>query len=151
MIINLLTVGKLKTEYEAAARMYEKRLSGRIKLTVKELPEAFLPQNPSDSDIKKAVDTEAKAFAAFLTKGMNVALCVEGKPLSSEDFAEVLRNGHVNFFIGSSHGLAESVKKAADLRLSLSQMTLPHALARVFLLEQIYRGIMINSGSKYHK
>jgi 23S rRNA (pseudouridine1915-N3)-methyltransferase len=151
MIINILTVGKLKTEYEAAARMYEKRLSGRIKLTVKELPEAFLPQNPSDADIKKALDTEAKAFAPFLGKGVAVALCVEGKALSSEDFAEVLTDGHINFFIGSSHGLAESVKKAADLRLSLSQMTLPHALARVFLLEQIYRGLMIKSGSKYHK
>jgi 23S rRNA (pseudouridine1915-N3)-methyltransferase len=149
-------VGKLKSEYEAACAMYEKRLSGHIKLNLKELPEAFLPQNPSPADIKKALDTEGNTMIAFSQKsgGQNVALCVEGKPLSSEAFAKILcqsNGGHVNFFIGSSHGLSENVKKFADLKLSLSQMTLPHALARVFLLEQIYRGVMINAGSKYHK
>jgi 23S rRNA (pseudouridine1915-N3)-methyltransferase len=149
MIVNIIAVGKLKPEYESAARMYEKRLSGRIKLAIKEIPEGYLPQNPTEADIKKALDLEAKSF---VSQGTSVALCVEGKQLSSEDFAELLaKNNHIDFYIGSSHGLAESVKKAANVRLSLSQMTLPHALARVFLLEQIYRGVMINAGSKYHK
>jgi 23S rRNA (pseudouridine1915-N3)-methyltransferase len=84
------------------------------------------------------------------------ALCVEGKALSSEDLAERVkelssRGTNITFIIGSSYGLSDTVKKSADLRLSMSEMTFPHQLARVMLLEQIYRAFQISSGGKYHK
>jgi 23S rRNA (pseudouridine1915-N3)-methyltransferase len=155
MIVNILAVGKLKAELQSALKAYEKRLSGHCKLTITELPEAFLPENPSVSEISRALDIEG---AAILKKcsGTVIALCVEGQSLTSEEFAEMIRaenvkNGQYTFIIGSSHGLSDSVKKAAGVRLSFSKMTFPHGLMRVFLLEQIYRACMINRGSKYHK
>ena len=86
-----------------------------------------------------------------------IAMCIEGKTMSSEDLADKLQQLQNNgvsrlcILIGSSRGMDESIKKEAGLRLSMSPMTFPHHLARVMVLEQVYRGLSILSGSKYHK
>ncbi|MCL2195227.1 MAG: 23S rRNA (pseudouridine(1915)-N(3))-methyltransferase RlmH [Oscillospiraceae bacterium] len=141
--IKLIAVGKLKEDYlRAACAEYTKRLSAFCKLEVIELE----PQ--------RSLELEAKLLQSKLGKQASVcALCVEGKPLTSEVFAAWLAKqpSEVDFLIGSSHGLCDSIKARADLRLSMSAMTLPHQLARVVLLEQVYRACSINGGGKYHK
>ena len=158
--VHLICVGKLKEKfYLAAAEEYCKRLSAYCKLTLTELPECRLPQNPSPGDIQAALEKEADAIRAKLPPSASlVALCVEGKEQSSEQLAQALQawsvNGsakHLVFLIGGSYGLHPSIKQQAWLRLSMSPMTFPHHLARVMLLEQIYRAFKINEGSSYHK
>lgn len=157
--VHLFCVGKLKEPfYLQACAEYTKRLNGLCKLNVQELPEERLPQNPSRGQINAALAKEAAAIRAKLPESCClVALCVEGKPRSSEELAELLSDfalssaKHLVFLIGGSFGLDESLKKQAQVRLSMSPMTFPHHLARVMLLEQIYRGFKINEGSAYHK
>lgn len=157
--IQIICVGKLKEKfYAAAVAEYEKRLTAFCKLSILELPEERLPDNPSPALIQAALAKEGEAILQKLPKNpLIIALCVEGKPLSSEALAEKLSSwmvaGHSNlvFLIGGSFGLSPVVKEKATLKLSLSAMTWPHHLARVMLLEQIYRGFMITQGSNYHK
>lgn len=159
MNITVICVGKLKEKfYIDAAAEYTKRLSGYCKLKLLELAEEKLPQSPSQAQIDNALQKEAAAIRAKLPPNAAVvALCIEGKPRSSEELAKLMRSweqGSVKnpvFLIGSSYGLDETLKKEATVRLSMSPMTFPHHLARVMLLEQIYRGFKINEGSKYHK
>lgn len=158
--VNIVAVGKLKESYlrEACAE-YSKRLNGFCKLSIAELAESRLPPDPSAKETAAALSAEGKAMLPFLSakSSFNIAMCIEGRQLSSEELAEKINEAAVtgkstlNFFIGSSFGLAEEVKKACDMRLSMSEMTFPHMLARVMLLEQIYRAFQINSGGKYHK
>lgn len=119
---------------------------------------AHCGKNASPAVIGKALEKEARAILAAVPKGSGLAaLCVEGKQKTSEELAAYLDEragsgaGDVAFVIGSSHGLADSVKQTASLRLSMSKMTFPHQLARVMLLEQLYRAFSINHGGKYHK
>ena len=157
--VTVLCVGKLKEKfYIDAAAEYAKRLSRFCRLELLELPEERLPENPSPAQIQAALEKEAAAIRAKLPAGaVLVALCVEGQSLSSEALAGQMAAwtsqgaGHLAFVIGSSFGLSPAVKAAAQLRLSMSAMTFPHHLARVMLLEQIYRAYQINAGSKYHK
>ena len=157
--IHLFCVGKLKEKHFAAAcAEYEKRLGAFCKLTITELPETRLPEDPSQAQIDAALEKEAALLFQKLPKGAKViALCVEGKLLSSQDLAAQLEKWTVEgasslaLVIGGSFGLHPSVKERAQLRLSMSPMTFPHHLARVMLLEQIYRAFQINEGSKYHK
>lgn len=157
--IQLICVGKMKEKfYIDAAAEYVKRLGAYAKLTVIELPEERLPDNPSRAQIDGALEKEASAILAKLPKGGKVAaLCVEGKLLSSEALADTVKDWTVNgasqftFIIGGSYGMHPSVKQRADLRLSMSPMTFPHHLARVMVLEQIYRAFKIGEGSSYHK
>lgn len=157
--IHILCVGKLKEKfYLEAVAEYEKRLSAFCKLTVTELPEERLPADPSPAQIEAALYKEAEAIRAKLPPSAAVvAMCVEGRMRSSEELASLLTTWannsakHLVFVIGGSYGLHGSVKAGAWARLSMSPMTFPHHLARVMLLEQIYRGFQINSGSKYHK
>ena len=159
MNIHIICVGKLKEKfYTEAAAEYAKRLGAYCRLTITELPEERLPQNPSQGEIDAALEREAGAILARLPKGAAVtALCVEGKPCSSEELAARLAawagggRSTLAFLIGGSYGLHPSVKARADWKLSMSPMTFPHHLARVMLLEQIYRGFKINEGSQYHK
>ena len=159
MNIHIICVGKLKEKfYTEAAAEYAKRLGAYCRLTITELPEERLPQNPSQGEIDAALEREAGAILARLPKGAAVtALCVEGKPCSSEELAAKLSawagggRSTLAFLIGGSYGLHPSVKARADWKLSMSPMTFPHHLARVMLLEQIYRGFKINEGSQYHK
>ncbi len=158
-MLTLIAVGKLKeTFYRTAAAEYEKRLRayGGIKLI--ELPEVRLPERPSQAQIQAALKKEADAVRQRLPKGG--WLCVltpEGKLLSSEQLAaklDAVRTGgrsELVFLIGSSFGLDPELKRQGDLLLSMSPMTFPHHLARIMLLEQLYRAEGILSGSKYHK
>lgn len=160
MNINIICVGKLKEDYlKSASAEYIKRLGAFANISVIELEESRLTDKPSDKQISSALRSEAANFEKFLSshKGFDIALCIEGKMLSSTELAQKLQNvtiegkSTINFLIGSSFGLDEDLKKACDMRLSISKMTFPHQLFRVMLLEQIYRAFQINSGSKYHK
>ena len=156
--ITLITLGKLKEKYlRDAVDEYSKRLSRYCKLEIAEITPVALSENPSKNEIDTALSREAELIAKRIPVGSFVAtLCVEGKLLSSEEFAD-LESKNINsgknmcFIIGSSYGLSEIVKQKSDLKLSLSKMTFPHQLFRVMLLEQIYRAFKINEGSTYHK
>ena len=156
--VRFITVGNLKESYlrEAAAE-YKKRLSGLCRVEEIELKEVRLPEDPSESEIKKALAEEAKSIlAAIPPRSYPVALCVEGKQMSSPDLSHKLESvtaecGTLCFIIGSSHGLAPEVKAAAKMRLSVSELTFPHQLMRVILYEAIYRCYQIAKGSRYHK
>lgn len=157
--ITVLCVGKLKEKfYISAAQEYTKRLSRFCTLEMVELPEFRLPEDPSPSEIHRALAAEAGTVESRLPKsGKLIALCIEGTELSSTDLAmrmQAFSTGgcsHLTFLIGSSFGLDEALKQKADLRLSMSPMTFPHHLARIMLLEQIYRSYQILAGSRYHK
>lgn len=142
--VNIVCVGKIKEEfYRAALSEYLKRLSRFAKVEIKELPEG------------KNLEEEAISILRAV-KGYTFALCVEGKKLSSPQLASEIKKlcdkgEEITFIIGSSCGLAESVKSKADFKLSFSDMTFPHQLMRVILAEQVYRAFMINSGAEYHK
>lgn len=157
--VHLICVGKLKEKfYLQACQEYEKRLSAYCKLTVVELPEEKLPASPSQGQIDAALEKEGAAIRSKLPPSASlVCLCVEGEEYSSPQLARLMgqwaqRTGkHLVFVIGGSYGLAESLKREAWVRLSMSPMTFPHHLARVMVLEQIYRAFKINEGSSYHK
>ncbi|MDE6667877.1 MAG: 23S rRNA (pseudouridine(1915)-N(3))-methyltransferase RlmH [Clostridia bacterium] len=142
--INIVCVGKIKEDfYRSAVTEYLKRLSRFAKVEVKEIAEG------------KDLEEEAQGILRA-AKGYIVALCVEGNKLSSEELSKRIKTltdkgEEITFIIGSSCGLAETVKSQADFKLSFSDMTFPHQLMRVILCEQIYRAFMINSGSTYHK
>lgn len=157
MQIHLITVGKLKEKWlrEAYAE-YEKRLQRYCRLTLTELPEARLPEVPSEAETAAALVQEGKAILQAC-RGRIIALCIEGKLCSSEEFSAMLDraavsgDSTVSFVIGSSFGLSDEVKNRADMRFSMSKMTFTHQIARVLLAEQIYRAFQITSGGKYHK
>ena len=152
--VTILCVGKLKEKFYAdAVSEYSKRLSRFCKLN-----EERLPEDPSPAQIEAALSREADAIRAKLPPAaMAVALCVEGKQRSSEELARLMADSasrgvsNLVFLIGGSFGLHPSIKELAAVRLSMSHMTFPHHLARVMLLEQIYRAYQINAGTKYHK
>lgn len=157
--ITLITVGKLKEKfYLSAAAEYEKRLKGYCQFELLELPEVRLPENPSSAEIQAGLDKEADQILGKIPRG--AWFCVmtpEGKLLSSEALASQMDKVKISgkssacFLIGSSFGIASRVKDKADLKLSMSPMTFPHHLARIMVLEQLYRAEAIQAGSKYHK
>lgn len=157
--ITLITMGKLKEKfYTAAAAEYEKRLQGYCKFQLLELPEVRLPEDPSPAEIAAGLEKEAQAIFAKIPKGAwFCVLTPEGKIISSEDLAakikEVKLSGKSSacFLIGSSFGISPAVKAKADMQLSMGKMTFPHHLARIMVLEQLYRAEAIQAGSKYHK
>ena len=157
--ITLICMGKLKEKfYLSAAAEYEKRLKGYCNFHLIELPEYRLPEDPSPAEIAAGLEKEADTILAKIPKGSwFCTLTPEGKLLSSEAMAEKLKDVKLSgkssacFLIGSSFGIAPRIKQIADMKLSMSPMTFPHHLARVMVLEQIYRAEAIQSGSKYHK
>ena len=157
--VTVLCVGKLKEKfYLDAAAEYSKRLQRHCRLEILELPEQRLPEAPSQGEIDAALEREAAAIREKLPKGCGlVAMCIEGQLLSSEYLSRRLMRfslegkSHLVFLIGGSFGLHPALKAQADLRLSMSPMTFPHHLARVMLLEQLYRAYQIQEGTKYHK
>ena len=157
--INIIYAGGMKEKYyKEAAGEYIKRLSGEFKIGNIEIKEVQVSDNPGESEIKACLKKEGeKILEKAGVRSFKIALCVEGRKLSSEDFASLLygekalNSQSVDFFIGSSHGLSEEVKKSADFALSFSDMTFTHSLIRVMLTEQIYRAYAIKSGKKYHK
>ena len=157
--ITLITMGKLKEKfYINAAAEYEKRMKGFCQFKLLELPETRLPDNPSPAQINAGLEKEADLIISKIPKGAwFCTLTPEGKLLSSEaladKFKEIKTNGKSSacFLIGSSFGIAPRVKALADFKLSMSPMTFPHHLARIMVLEQLYRAESIQAGSKYHK
>lgn len=159
MQYNILYVGNIKDKYYAdAVAEYEKRLSGTCKIKNIEIKEEKPPENPSDAEIAVLLRKEGdRILSALPSKSYKIALCVEGTMLSSEELADRLCKiklsgiSEVTLVIGGAFGLDERVKKAADLRLSVSRMTFTHRMMRVILLEQLYRAENILFGGKYHK
>ena len=157
--ITLITMGKLKEKfYLSAAEEYAKRLKGYCKFQLLELPEHRLPDSPSQAEILAGLEKEADLIISKIPKG--AWFCVftpEGKNLSSEEFAAKLKEVKLSgkssacFLIGSSFGMADRIKQAADFKLSMGKMTFPHHLAKIMVLEQLYRAEAIQAGSTYHK
>lgn len=156
--VQFITVGTLKEDYwRNASAEYQKRLGTLCRFDEVQLKEEKLSERPSEAEIRTALEKEAeKILAQIPPRAYAIAMCVEGKQLSSEELAEKLEaisqtHGEVCFIIGSSYGLSEKVKAACGMRLSVSRLTFPHQLMRVLLLEAVYRGFQINKGTQYHK
>lgn len=157
MNVNLIVIGKLKEDYlRGACAEYIKRLGRFCTFELHELDECRLSDNPSEKEISAALKKEAGQIKKY-AKGFIVPMCIEGKQLSSEELSAKISEAGVGgfstvtFIIGSSFGLDSEIKSMGNLRLSMSKMTFPHQLARVMLLEQIYRAFQISSNGKYHK
>ena len=157
--ITVVCVGKLKEKFYAEAEAeYCKRLARFCRLELIELPECRLPDRPSAAQIRQALAGEAQAIRTHLpASGARIALCIEGTELDSPALAARLAElalagtSQLTFLIGGSVGLDEELKQSADFRLSMSPMTFPHHLARIMLLEQLYRAYQIQAGTQYHK
>lgn len=158
LTVRILCVGKCKEKYwrEACAE-YGKRLSAFCRFEIVEVDEERLPERPSQAQIENGLEQEGKRLLQKAGNSSMIALCIEGKEISSPQLAQYLEQVTVNgvssltFVIGGSWGLWEEVKRKATLRLSMSPMTFPHQLARVMLCEQIYRAFQIIHSGKYHK
>lgn len=157
--IDVICVGKLKEKfYISASEEYLKRLGAFCNIKLTELAEAKRSKDPSEAETTSAMLKEAEQIKAAIPKGASViAMCIEGKQTDSVGFSELMEKyalsgaSRIAFIIGGSDGLHDSVKEMASYKLSMSKMTFPHHLARVMLLEQIYRGFCIKQGNKYHK
>lgn len=157
--IRLICVGTLKENYlRQASAEYEKRLGSLCKLSITEIKEQKLPHNPSPAQIEKALSAEAdRILSSIPAQSKIISLCIEGQSMDSVEFASKIEKwalagqGSITFIIGSSHGLDKKIKDKSSVRLSMSGMTFPHQLARIMLLEQLYRAFQISINSKYHK
>lgn len=156
--VNIICVGRLKESYlRDAVEEYSKRMNPLCKLSVTELPEERVGENPSPAEIRNTITAESDRIMNKLGRGDYViAMCVEGRNISSEALSErlesvQLQSSTVDFIIGGSWGLSDELKARADFKLSMGKMTFPHQLCRVMLLEQIYRAFQISRGTKYHK
>ena len=157
MNVKILAVGKLNEKFWAdALAEYSKRLSRYCTFSVEEIPDLKNPALSSGELCKKTVYKEGQSLLQKIKDEFVVALCIEGKQIPSEGLCGIIekaamKNGKLTFVIGGSLGLSEEVKMRADIRLSMSAMTFPHALARVMLAEQIYRAYTIINNGNYHK
>lgn len=155
--ITVIHVGEGKEKYFAdAEKEYIKRMSPFCRYRTVCIKEERIDDENSDALILRALQKEGEAILKSVPKGDTVvAACIEGKKYDSVSFAKMISErsmqGEITFIIGSSHGLDESVKRRADIRLSISDMTFPHRLMRVILAEQVYRAFSINNGKNYHK
>lgn len=156
--IKIYATGTLKEQYyKDAIAEYKKRLGAFCKLEIVEFKEYRIPDDPSPREIEQALVAEGKKILSSISpRAYKIAMCVEGKQMSSEDFAAHLEDiskthGELAIVIGSSWGLSEEVKSACDMRMSVSKMTLTHQMLRVWLLEILYRCLSIGHGGKYHK
>ncbi len=157
--ITIIALGHLKENYlRDAAKEYEKRLSSFCKLNIVEIEPQRLPDNPSEAEISTALAKEAEKINASIAQGSYVIpLCIEGISPNSVELSQKLSSvtlsgfSSICFIIGSSYGIADGIKKNAHYKLSMSKMTFPHQLARIMLLEQIYRAFKIQNGGTYHK
>lgn len=158
MNFTIIAVGKLKEKYlEDACNEYLKRLS-KFSPKIIEIPPEKLSDSPSENEIKNALEKEGVKILEKIPKSTKIyVLCIEGKERTSEIFsreideAKIHGFSSVTFIIGGSFGLSDKVKSAGHERLSMSKMTFPHQVARVMLLEQIYRATQISMGTRYHK
>lgn len=158
MTINIICVGKIKEDYfSKAAAEFEKRLSRFCSINIIQIPDKSIPDNPSEAECRAVLNKEGEQILKKIGKSdIVIAMCIEGKNLSSEEFAAKLsdfqmQSSTIDFVIGGSLGLSDEVKKRADFKLSMSRMTFPHRIARLMLEEQIYRAFKILSNEIYHK
>lgn len=159
MNITLICVGRIKEDhFRDACSEYEKRLGAFCRFNTEIIEPERLSDNPSQAEIHNALNREGEKILKKIPSGAYVcAMCVEGKEMTSAQLADITKTlplkgvSSVVFIIGSSFGLGEEVKAAADLKLSMSKMTFPHQLARVMLSEQIYRAYTIIYNKRYHK
>ncbi|MCH5184879.1 MAG: 23S rRNA (pseudouridine(1915)-N(3))-methyltransferase RlmH [Oscillospiraceae bacterium] len=158
MNIQIICVGKLKEKFFVdASAEYVKRLSKFAKVSIIEIPDEKIPDKLSERSAEKIKDAEGTDILAKINGSSYVfALCIEGSRMSSEDFSHklsdiMMTNSSISFIIGGSIGLSDKVKSRADCRISFSEMTFPHMLMRIILLEQIYRGFKIMNNENYHK
>ncbi len=159
MNVNIIAVGKIKEKYlKDAIDEYKKRLSRFCKLTITEVPDESMSQNPSEKEIESILKKEGeKIISSIKNTDVLISLCVEGKQKTSEEFAKLFSDECIKgantftFVIGGSVGLCDEIKNMSQLKLSFSKMTFPHQLMRVVLLEQIYRAFKINANESYHK
>ena len=157
--IKIIATGDFKENYlRDACTEYKKRLGAWCRLEEIVLKEEKLPDNPSEVQIERALEAEEKRVLEKISpKAYVIAMCVEGKQLSSEELSDKLNEitlsgkSELVFIIGSSYGLSNGVKQRADYKLSISRLTFPHQLLRVILHETIYRSLSILNGTKYHK
>lgn len=156
--ITVIAVGSDKEKYfTEAAKEYEKRLSRYAKVQVIILKDEPIPDDPSDREAAAVLEKEGQKILAAMPDGcLKVALCVEGKQLSSPELAKMLENAALTypgivFIIGGSLGIDKKIKDMCDVRLSFSKLTFPHRLMRVILMEALYRAKTIERGEKYHK
>jgi 23S rRNA (pseudouridine1915-N3)-methyltransferase len=157
--VKIIATGELREQYlKDASNEYKKRLSSWCRLEEYIFKETKLPENPSKSQIDEALKAEEKIILEKISpKAYVIAMCIEGKIISSEEFAEKIEmaqnsgKSEIVFIIGSSFGLSDGVKQRADFKMSVSRLTFPHRLFRVMLYEAIYRSVSILNGSKYHK
>ncbi len=156
--ITIISVGTLKEDYlKDAVAEYKKRLSQYARVEEINIKEEKIADEDDSSQVKRALEAEGEKILAAIPKGAGkIALCVEGKQCDSPALASLIgkmadESGKIALIIGSSHGLCDSVKRAADVRLSVSALTFPHQLMRVVLLEALYRSFTILAGKKYHK
>ncbi|MFQ8600020.1 MAG: 23S rRNA (pseudouridine(1915)-N(3))-methyltransferase RlmH [Oscillospiraceae bacterium] len=157
--VTLICVGKLKERYLAdACAEYLKRLGAFCRPEVVQVEEERSPDRPSPAQIQAVMQAEGRRILAKIPPSAYlISLCIEGKRMDSEGLSRHIQEAAVSgkscicLAIGGSFGLSDEVKQASALRLSMSPMTFPHQLARVMLLEQLYRSFQIQSGGKYHK
>ena len=157
--IKIIATGDVKEAYwQSAIKEYQKRLGAWCKIEEIILKEEKLPDNPSQAQIDKALECEEKRILEKISqKSYVIAMCVEGKQLSSEELASKITDitnlgkSELVFIIGSSFGLSKKIKEVSDFKLSVSKLTFPHQLLRVILHETIYRSLSIINGTKYHK
>lgn len=159
MAVTIICVGKLRERFFAdAAEEYLKRLKRIMPVNVIELPDEPEPAQPSDKLNEAVMKREGeKILQKIGPQDHVIAMCIDGKQYESTQLAEKLQGlftqgkSHVTFLIGGSLGLHGDVLKRANERMSMSKMTFPHQLARVMLLEQLFRAAKINAGERYHK
>lgn len=159
LAVRIVCIGKLGEKFwKQASAEYEKRLDAFLKLEITELPEQKLPKAPSSGEIQRALEKERTAIAAaILPASYVVAMCIEGNMLDSQALQQQLSSllvggvSKLTILIGGSNGIHEELKKNANLRLSMSKMTFPHQFARLMVLEQLYRVMMMQNGNRYHK
>ena len=159
MKITIITVGKIKERfYRDAIDEYSKRLSKYCKLEIKEVQDEKTPDNASDTVNQQILAKEGERIRNLIPKDSHViVLAIEGKKYDSLGFAKMIENAgirgvsNITFIIGGSLGIQEEIKRTAQGSISFSDMTFPHQLMRVILLEQIYRGYRIIAGEPYHK
>ena len=158
MNIKIYAIGKSKDFYLSGCNEYIKRLSAYAKVQVIELKDDSLSENPSLSEITKAKDNEGKRVLTLLKPNEYlIGLDLVKKEMSSEEFAKYIEdklvsNGSkLSFVIGGSYGLSDDLKKRCNDKIALSTLTFPHQLARLVLLEQIYRAFKIINNETYHK
>ena len=158
MTIKIYAIGKIKDFYKTGVDEYVKRISGYAKVKIIEVKDDSISEKPSQNEIIKAKDNEGKRVLSLLKNNeFLIGLDLNKKEFTSEEFASFLNeklvtNGaSISFVIGGSYGLSDELKKRVNTSITLSKLTYPHQLARLVLLEQIYRAFKIINNETYHK